>query len=129
MKKALSLFLVALFLLSAVVFSFAGCGLLKSMTPDEAKETLEGAGYTVTVMSGSEFADSDQNTFAIFASDLDSYLYAVKGNDVIYMYFFTDTDTASRNYDFMIAPGDLYGGQSNNVVYFATKQARKDAKV
>ena len=99
------------------------------MTPDEAKETLEGAGYTVTVMSGSEFADSDQNTFAIFASDLDSYLYAVKGNDVIYMYFFTDTDTASRNYDFMTAPGDLYGGQSNNVVYFATKQARKDAKV
>ena len=129
MKKTVSLFLVTVFLLSAAVFALSGCGLLKSITPDEAKQTLESAGYTVTVMSGEEYAESDENTYMLFATELDSYLYAVKDSDVIYMYFFTDTDTASRNYDFMIAPDKLLGGQNNNVIYFATKQARKDAKV
>lgn len=129
MKKTVSLFFAALFLLSATVFAFSGCGLLKSVTLDEAKQNLESAGYTVTVMSGADYAESEGNTNMLFASELDSYLYAVKDNDEIHMFFFTDTDTASRNYEFMIAPGKLLSGQSNNVVYFATKQARKDAKV
>ena len=128
MKKTITLLLTAAFLLT-VVASFSGCKLFKSMTLDEAKANLEGAGYTVTVMTGQEYVDSDENTFGLTAAELENYLYASKGSDEIYLFFFVDVDTASRNYDFMIAPNKLLGGQSNKVVYFATRQARKDAKV
>ena len=128
MKKTITLLLTAAFLLT-VVASFSGCKLFKSMTLDEAKANLEGAGYTVTVMTGQEYVDSDENTFGLMAAELENYLYASKGSDEIHLFFFVDVDTASRNYNFMIAPNKLLGGQSNKVVYFATRQARKDAKV
>ena len=128
MKKTITLLLTAAFLLT-VVASFSGCKLFKSMTLDEAKDNLDGAGYTVTVMTGQEYVDSDENTFGLMAAELENYLYASKGSDEIHLFFFVDVDTASRNYNFMIAPNKLLGGQSNKVVYFATRQARKDAKV
>ena len=121
--------LAAVLLASLFAVSFSGCSLFKNLTPEEVKANLESAGYTVTVMTGEEYADSDQNTYILLASELETYMYAVKDNDVIHLFFFIDTDTASHNYDFMIAPDGLLGGQNNSVVYFGTRQARKDAKV
>ena len=127
-KKIFLLLLIALFLVT-ITASFAGCGFLKEITLNEAKENLESAGYTVTVTSGSEYARSEQNTYMLMSTELENYLYAVNGDDVIYMYFLTDVDTASRNYEFMQAPNGLLGGQNNKVVYFGTKKATKAAKV
>jgi len=128
MKKTVSLLLVVAVLSTVVAMCFAGCNLFKSITLDEAKANLEGAGYEVTVMTGEEFVNSDNETYTITAAELEHYLYAVKGDDVIRMYFFVSVDAASDNYDFM-SDSKLLGGQSNSVVYFATKQARKDAQV
>ena len=128
MKKVVSLVLViALFAVIATV-SFAGCNLFKSISLDEAKANLEGAGYTVTVMTGKEFVESDRETYTIMESELENYLYAVKGSDEIHMFFFYTINDAERNYDF-ISDSKLLEGQKNEVVYLATKQARKDAKV
>lgn len=128
MKKTGSFLLAALMLLSLFAVSLSGCGLFNSVTPDEAKANLEAAGYTVTVLSGEEYTELD-NPYFLTAAELETYLYAVKGSDEIHMFFFSSIDLASRNYDFMTAPGKLLGGQVNELVYFATKQARKDAKL
>lgn len=129
MKKTVSFLLTVASLLTLTVVSFTGCGLMKEITVDEAKSNLEDAGYTVTVMSGEEYVESDKNEYMLMEVDLLDYLYAVKGSDEIHMYFFVSIDAATHNYEFMSAPKNLLGGQSNTVVYFATKQARKDAKV
>lgn len=128
MKKTISLALAAAILLAIAVVSFSGCR-FEDISLDEAKSNLEGAGYTVTVMSGEEFADSEKNTYMIMSSELNNYLYAVKGSESIHMFFFVNVDIASNNYSFMNGPDGLLGGQNNSVVYFATKQARKDAKL
>ena len=104
-----------------------GCGLFKSVTLEGTKSNLEAAGYEVTVMEGSDFVDSDKNPhISITAAELDKYLCATKGDDVIHMYFFYSTNQASSNYSFM-NEDKLLGRQSNELVYFATKQARSDA--
>ena len=82
MKKAISIVLVAV-VLAVVVGSFAACNLFKSITVDEAKSNLEAAGYTVTVMTGADYAKSEENTYGIIESQLETYLYAVKGEDAI----------------------------------------------
>ncbi len=128
MKKAISIVLVAV-VLAVVVGSFAACNLFKSITVDEAKANLEAAGYTVTVMTGADYAKSEENTYGIVTSQLESYLYAVKGEDAIKMFFFDTVDHAENNGDFIFDKQLTYSGQSNKVYYVATKQARKDAKV
>lgn len=125
MKLTLKLLLFGV--VSFLMIALVGCGLFKSVTKDEAKENLEKAGYEVRVVDGSEFADSEENPYpSILSSELDYYLEAKKGDDEIHLYFFVDTDIASNNYSFMNDP-KLKSGQSNNVVYFGTKQAIKDA--
>lgn len=128
MKKTLSLFLITVLLLTVAVVSFTACGLFKDITPDEAKKNLESAGYKVTITSGAEYVQRE-DAYMIFAeSELETYLYAVKGSDVIHMFFFSSVDAASMSNDHLFDP-DLYEGQNNKVVYLATKQARKDAKL
>ena len=129
MKKTISLLLIATLLLGITVACFSGCDLFHTLTIEEAEANLKEAGYTVTIKDGAEYAESDENTYYLNAAELDKYLYAEKGEDVIYMFFFNSIDLASHNYEFMIAPNKLLGGQSNNLVYFATRQARKDAKL
>ena len=119
---------MSLFLCLAVVGILSGCN-LKGLTVEEAKTNLEAAGYTVTVREGEEFIESGDCEFdTIFSSELEHYLYAEKGEDKIYMYFFININTASNNYTFMTMDG-LRSGQNNKTVYFGTKQAVKDSKI
>ena len=126
MKKIFS-FSILLSLLVALI-SISGCS-FSGLTVDEAKTNLTEAGYEVRVMNGGEYLDSDENEFqTIIEAELDYYLYATKGEDKIYMFFFVSTDVASNNYSFMNMDG-LRSGQNNSVVYFGTKQAIKDSKI
>ena len=109
----------------SLIIMLAGCR-LKSLPLNEAKSILEEKGYAVRVVEGSEFTESSENKFNLFASELENYLEARKDDDVIYMYFFYFIDNASSNYQFMSEP-NLRAGQLNELVYFGTKQAIKDA--
>ena len=129
MKRIISSLIAVALLAAIAVATLTACGLFKSITFDEAKENLENAGYEVTVMSGEEFVDWEENPYPfIMAHELENYLHAVKDDDEIYLYFFASVDQASDNYEFM-TDKKLSGGQNNKVVYFATKQAKKDAGV
>ena len=128
MKKTLPL-LLAVTILVLSVFSFASCDLFKSIELDETKANLEAAGYTVTVISGEDYVQRDDAFPTIISSELSDYLYAVKGDEQIKIFFFYSTDDASDNYDFMQDNDLNRKGQNNNVVYLATSQAAKDAKV
>ncbi|MBO4353860.1 MAG: hypothetical protein J5860_02845 [Clostridia bacterium] len=125
MKKALSLLLAVSFL-ALMIVSVTGCNLFKPIDIDEVKTTLKNAGYTVTVMTGDEYVETDGAVAAIGAYELEKYLYAVKGEDVIHIFFFVDISTASFNSDF-INFDNMLGGQNNEVIYRGTRQAIKDA--
>ena len=125
MKKALSLLLAVSFL-ALMIVSVTGCNLFKPIDIDEVKTTLKNAGYTVTVMTGDEYVETDGAVAAIGAYELEKYLYAVKGEDVIHIFFFVDINTASFNSDF-INFDNMLGGQNNEVIYRGTRQAIKDA--
>lgn len=126
--KKITIKLLSLMLVITLFFTIVGCSFL-GLTVDEAKANLEDAGYTVTVMDGADYIDSEENQFTMLvSSELDKYLYAEKGDDKIYMYFFYTTDNASQNYNFMNMSG-MRSGQNNKVVYFGTKQAVKDSKI
>ena len=127
MKKTGSFILVAVMLVLFVV-SLTGCGLFKSIDLNEVKENLENAGYTVTVMTGAEYEATDNAAPAVSSVDLNTYLYAVKGTDEIHLFFFVSVDAASANADFIYI-NSATRGQNNDVVYFASKQAKKDAKI
>ena len=121
--------LVVAVLSAVVVASFAGCDLFKSISLDEVKSNLEEAGYEVTVLTSKEFVEQKEEEYPfVLESELSKYLCAVKGEDKIELFFFTSVDNASDNYNFMHS--DLpKSGQNNEVVYFATKQAKADAKI
>ena len=125
MKKALSLLLAVSFL-ALMIVSVTGCNLFKPIDIDEVKTTLKNAGYTVTVMTGDEYVETDGAVAAIGAYELEKYLYAVKGEDVIHIFFFVDISTASFNSDF-INFDNMLGGHNNEVIYRGTRQAIKDA--
>lgn len=110
-----------------LVFALASCGLFKSVTKEEAKANLEAAGYTVNVIEGSAYAESEDNEFMLTASELETYMYAVKGEDKIKMFFFYTVNEASFNSEFMHNFDGLLSGQANELVYFGTRQAIKDA--
>ena len=126
MKKTIAT--VALVVLVVVIASsFAACNMFKEIKLDEVKTNLENANYSVTVQTGAEYC-AGENPYNLSANRLNTYLYAEKGNDVIYVFFFTSTDAASFEKDFIMLNG-MYDGQSNAVLYYATKQARKDAGI
>ena len=127
MEKTTLVIIVALLLAFAAV-SLMGCGLFKEIKFEEVKANLENAGYTVTVLTGEEYVQREDAYPSIMASELEQYLYAVKGDEVLHLFVFVSVDVASRNADFINDPV-LYEGQSNEVVYLATKQARSDAKI
>ena len=127
MKKIISLSL-ALAVLALSVLFVAGCSLFTGIQLDTVKENLENAGYTVNVMTGDEYVETDDAVLAISAAELNKFLYAVKGEDEIYIFFFTDINTASFNSDF-IHIKNLLGGQHNEVIYCGTRQAIKDAGI
>ena len=114
-------------LFAAILFiiNLASC---KSISKDDAKANLEGAGYKVEIMDGDEYSDSDKNEFAITSIDLEYYLFATKDSEQIHIFFFISTDAASNNEPF-ISFSNLSSGQTNNVLYYGTKQAIKDAKI
>ena len=114
-------------LLLASLFVLASCS-FTTPTVEESKATLEAAGYTVTVRSGSEYTNSDDCEWPINDAELEYYLYAKKDSDEIYMFYFYTIDQAEFNKDFIHYNG-LLSGQSNELIYFATKQARKDANL
>ena len=128
MKKPSALLLIITILLMVSAVSFMGCGLFKEIKLSEVKTNLENANYTVTVMTGEQYVQTEDADPFVSAAELETYLYAVKGNELIHVFFFYTIDQASWANDAMIYP-TLYSGQSNKVVYFATKQARKDAKL
>jgi hypothetical protein len=68
-----------------------------------------------------------ENPYWLNSATLQQYLKGTKGNDIIEIFFFDSTDSASRASDFIST--DKYTGQSNEVFYIATKQARKDAGI
>ena len=129
MKKILAFALVACIVLTLSLVCLSGCFLFKSISIDEVKTNLENAGYEVTVMSGDDYVESEENPYPfLISSELKQYLYATNGEDEIHLYFFYTTDDASDNYDFM-NNSKLTSGQINDVIYFATKQAKKDAGI
>lgn len=128
MKKTAILFLAVVLLLSISVVALFGCSLFKGIKLDEVKSNLKNAGYEITVMTGEEYEKWEDADPFVTTGELETYLYAVKGSDYIHIFFFTNNDTASYNSDILVYP-ELYSGQSNNVIYYATKQARKDAKL
>ena len=128
MKKTTSLLLAVTILLSVSVISLFGCGLLNGIKFDEVKKNLETAGYEVVVMSGTEFVESQGEDYPfIMEHELEKCLYAVKGDEKLYLFVFISIDAASRNSD-TIYSSSLQQGQINEVVYLTTKQAKKDAK-
>ena len=124
MKKTLFKIL-SIFVSKILLLQLASC---KGITKDDAKANLEGAGYKVLIMTGDEYEESDENTFTITSLELEYYLYAEKDADKIYIYFFYSIDDASNNEPFINHNG-LSSGQNNNVIYYGTKQAIKDAKI
>ncbi len=128
MKKTKILILLVAVLMAISVVSLMGCGLFKEIKLSEVQANLKNAGYEVNVMTGEEYVQTEDADPFVSAAELETYLYAVKGNELIHVFFFYTIDQASWANDAMIYP-TLYSGQSNKVVYFATKQARKDAKV
>jgi len=126
MKKT-SVILLAVIILTLSVLSFAGCELLSFTSFDEAKANLESAGYTVTELTGEEYVELPDALPSVSSATLERYIYAVKGDDEIHIFLFPTIDIASNESTFMIMSG-LFSGQSNEVVYFATRQARADAK-
>ena len=130
MKKTISALLVVAVLSAVIIASFAGCDLFKSISLDEVQANLKEAGYEVTVLTGKEYVESEDKKYdTIMEFELNNYLYAVKGKEEIHMYFFASTDIASYYEDSMTIGSTLYTGQSNELVYLGTKQARKDAKL
>ena len=127
MKKIISISLAVIVISLSVLF-VAGCSLFTGIQLDTVKENLENAGYTVTVLTGDEYVETDDAVPAISAAELNKFLHAVKGEDEIYIFFFTDINTASFNSDFIIINGML-GGQHNEVIYRGTRQAIKDAGI
>ena len=125
-KTTVALLLVAVLTFS--VLSFAGCGLFKDTSFDEAKENLKNAGYTITELTGEEYVETPDALPSVSASTLERYVHAVKGSDEIHMFLFISVDVASSEETFMHM-NDLLSGQNNQVVYFATAQARKDSKL
>ncbi|MBR1747601.1 MAG: hypothetical protein IJ735_05250 [Clostridia bacterium] len=126
MKKSESLLLAITVL--TVILSFAGCSLFNNTSFDEAKENLKNAGYTVTELTGEEYVETPDALPSVSSATLERYVYAVKNSEEIHIFLFTSIDTASNEYTFMHMEG-LLGGQNNQVVYFATKQARTDSKL
>ena len=126
MKKAIFKF-AAVALTLALAVSFAGCGLFFGVAADDAKKNLEAAGYTLTVMDGEDYADSEENKFNVFASELVEYIHAVKGDDEVYLFYFISIDVAESNYNF-IHFDKMQSGQSNELLYFGTSQALKDCE-
>lgn len=121
----LSVKLLSVFVLLFIVFSFFGCGLFKSVSFTDAKTKLEEAGYEVKTMTGEEYVDSEENQFpTILASELENYLYAKNGEEEIYMFYFYSMGDADSNESFM-QMDKLLSGRSNELIYFATKEARK----
>lgn len=124
MKKIMCLVvaLMALFALTSCSFFGLSC--------DQARTNLEEAGYNVTVIDGMDFDYESCPVYSatIIGSEIDKYLVAEKGDDVIYMWFFYFLDDASDEYTFM-SHKTFKSGQNNNVVYFGTKQAIKDSKI
>ena len=70
MKKICSLLFVFSFL-ALFVISFAGCSLFKGIDLEEVKGNLENAGYTVSVMTGEEYIDTDDAVPAITSAELE----------------------------------------------------------
>lgn len=105
-----------------------GCGLFKGISLDEVKANLEAAGYEVTVMTASQYVEWEYAIPALTEFDLDKYLYAVKGEEVLHLFVFLSTDDASDNSGFINFNG-LKQGQHNETIYAATKQAKADAKI
>ena len=128
MKKVVSSIVLIAFLLTLTAALFTGCGLFKSISYDDVKLNLKEAGYEITEMTGKEYVASDDANPFIMEYELERYLYAVKGDDVLHLFIFTTIDNASRNMD-TIGFSGLTQGQSNEVVYCATKQAASDAKI
>ena len=127
MKKIISALLIVTVLALSII-SFAGCSLFTGIQLDEVKANLENAGYTVNIMTGDEYVETEDAVPAIGASELDKFLYAVKGEEEIYIFFFYTIDNASFNSDF-ININNLLGGQHNEVIYRGTRQAIKDAGI
>ena len=122
-KKVLALVLV-LVLLVGVIASLSACNMFKKIKLDEVKQNLENAGYEVTVLSGEAYCEGE-NPYWLNSATLNQYLKGTKGEDIIEIFFFDSTDTASHVSDTIST--DKYTGQSSEVFYIATKQARKDA--
>ena len=79
--KKITIKLLSLMVVITLFFTMIGCSFL-GLTVDEAKANLEEAGYTVTVMDGADYIDSEENQFTMLvSSELDKYLYAEKGDD------------------------------------------------
>ena len=125
MKKTVSM-VFALVLVSALAI-LAGCSLFFGVSSADAKKNLEAAGYTVTVMDGDTYADSEENKFNVISSDLVEYIHAVKGDDEIYLFYFFSIEIAESNYNF-IHFDKLQSGQSNELLYFGTAKALKDCE-
>ena len=99
MKKIISI--TAALSLTMTLAIFAGCNLFFGVSASDAKKNLEAAGYTLTVMDGEDYADSEENKFNVFASELVEYIHAVKGDDEIYLFYFISVDVAESNSNFM----------------------------
>lgn len=128
MKKTTIALLLIVTVLTLSVLSLVGCGLFNKTSFDEAKENLSNAGYTITELTGEEYEETPDALLSVSSATLERYVHAVKGSDEIHMFLFVSVQIASDEYTFMEMDG-LLGGQNNQVVYFATKQARKDSKL
>ncbi len=94
--------------------------------PTKVKETLEAKDYKVTVLSG-EALDKEFETSSLSSLELEYYLFAEKGDDKLYLYYFYTNKDAEFEFNFLDHDG-LQKGQSGNVIYFGTSQALEDSK-
>ena len=96
---------------------------------DEAKATLEEAGYTVYVNTGDKLDEDNSDSLLYNVIGVDDAVYGAKESDEIYLIYFFSIETASSEGDFITTPDGMRKGQINKLVYIGTPQAIKDAKL
>ena len=124
MKKILSFLVAVLMLVTLASCSFFG------LTVEQAEANLNDAGYEVHVIAGADFNEDECpiNVGTMLSSEIDYYLWAKKGDDEIYLFFFPDSERASDALMTM-SHKTFKSGSNSGTVYFGTKQAIKDSKI
>ena len=127
MKSKVLVSVLLVVVVITAILALSACNIFKTVTAEEVENNLRSAYYEVTVKTGKEYVESDENTFNLTESELTKYIYAVNGEEKIYVFVFDTIKEAELNSNFIMIDGMKSSGQNNKILYYGTKQAVKDA--